>query len=242
MRHGRRQMTDQSSYVHDIEFVVVDQSLDIATLEPMLASAAELGALYSLDYTYVMEPGEAIWPRPPIALIIGRGTRLLICISARDNHHIAQSREDKMSKPIFILNGPNLNLLGQREPEIYGRVTLEEVREKCEARAKSLGREIDFRQTNFEGTLIESVHEARQKACGIIINPAGWTFTSIALLDSLKMFEGPKIELHITNVHKRESIYHKSLISLTATGLILGLGTYGYEVAVDAINQMIGAG
>ena len=177
-----------------------------------------------------------------IALIIGRGTRLLIFISARDNHHIAQSREDKMSKPIFILNGPNLNLLGQREPEIYGRVTLEEVREKCEARAKSLGREIDFRQTNFEGTLIESVHEARQKACGIIINPAGWTFTSIALLDSLKMFEGPKIELHITNVHKRESIYHKSLISLTATGLILGLGTYGYEVAVDAINQMIGAG
>ncbi len=220
----------------------MDQSLDIATLEPMLASAAELGALYSLDYTYVMEPGEAIWPRPPIALIIGRGTRLLIFISARDNHHIAQSREDKMSKPIFILNGPNLNLLGQREPEIYGRVTLEEVREKCEARAKSLGREIDFRQTNFEGTLIESVHEARQKACGIIINPAGWTFTSIALLDSLKMFEGPKIELHITNVHKRESIYHKSLISLTATGLILGLGTYGYEVAVDAINQMIGAG
>jgi len=144
-----------------------------------------------------------------------------------------------MAKPIFILNGPNLNLLGEREPEIYGHDTLDDIKKRCVARAKGFGLEIDFRQTNFEGELIESIHKARKDACGIIINPAGLTFTSISLLDSLKMFEGPKIELHISNVHKRESIYHKSLVSLTATGIIVGMGAYGYELAVDAIHNMV---
>src|SRR6476620_3912533 len=130
-----------------------------------------------------------------------------------------------MSNPVvFILNGPNLNLLGEREPEIYGRTTLAEVEERSRRRSEARGLTADFRQTNFEGVLIESVHEARKKAAGIIINPAGLTFTSVALLDALKTFDGPKIELHISNIHKRDEIYHKSLISRTATAVIAGLG------------------
>ncbi|MGI4952759.1 MAG: type II 3-dehydroquinate dehydratase [Janthinobacterium lividum] len=140
---------------------------------------------------------------------------------------------------IYVLNGPNLNLLGEREPEIYGTTTLADIRASCEARAATLGLTIDFRQTNFEGELIESVHEARRKAAGIVINPAGYTFTSIALLDSLKMFQGPKIELHISNVHTRESIYHNSLVSRTATGLVVGFGAYGYEMALDAMRHLL---
>ena len=144
-----------------------------------------------------------------------------------------------MKKVIFVLNGPNLNLLGQREPEIYGNTTLAEVKKLCASRAKAHGLGLDFRQTNFEGVLIESVHEARKAAAGIIINPAGWTFTSIALLDSLKMFEGPKIELHISNVHQREAIYHNSLVSKTATAVMAGLGPDGYGIAVDAMAMLL---
>jgi len=142
---------------------------------------------------------------------------------------------------IYVLNGPNLNLLGEREPEIYGRATLDEIRQNCEARAASLGLEIDFRQTNFEGELVESVHQARRAAAGIIINPAGYTFTSIALLDALKMFDGPKIELHISNVHTRESIYHNSLVSRTATGIVIGFGAFGYELALEAMRRLVPA-
>jgi len=142
-------------------------------------------------------------------------------------------------KMIYVLNGPNLNLLGEREPEIYGRTTLDEVKHNCEARAASLGLAVDFRQTNFEGELIESVHQARRAAAGIIINPAGYTFTSIALLDALKMFDGPKIELHISNVHTRESIYHNSLISRTATGIVIGFGAFGYELALEAMSRLV---
>jgi 3-dehydroquinate dehydratase II len=149
------------------------------------------------------------------------------------------NREDFMTKPIYILNGPNLNLLGTREPELYGYETLEEVKWRCAERARAHDLEIDFRQSNFEGVLIESVHEAREKAIEVIINPAGLTFSSISLLDSLKTFEGPKIEVHITNIHKRESYYHASLISYTATGVIAGLGVQGYVVAVEAIANMI---
>ncbi len=142
-------------------------------------------------------------------------------------------------KTLYILNGPNLNLLGQREPHIYGHTTLAQIRERCIAHAQPLGYAIDFRQSNFEGELIESVHQARTEAAGIIINPAGYTFTSIALLDALKMFEGPKIELHISNVHARESIYHNSLISRTATGVMMGFGADGYEIAIDAMNRFL---
>lgn len=140
---------------------------------------------------------------------------------------------------VFVLNGPNLNLLGEREPEIYGTTTLADIETNCEARAAGLGLRIDFRQTNFEGELVEQVHEARRKAAGIVINPAGYTFTSIALLDSLKMFSGPKIELHISNVHTREAIYHNSLVSRTATGLVVGFGAYGYEMALDAMRHLL---
>ncbi|MBY3043667.1 type II 3-dehydroquinate dehydratase [Rhizobium leguminosarum] len=144
-----------------------------------------------------------------------------------------------MNKPIFVLNGPNLNLLGQREPAIYGTTTLADINKRCVAKAKSLGFGVEFRQTNFEGELVESVHQARTDACGIIINPAGYTFTSIALLDALKMFDPPKIELHISNVHARESIYHNSLISRVATAIMIGFGADGYELAIQAMAGMV---
>jgi len=145
-----------------------------------------------------------------------------------------------VSLPIYILNGPNLNLLGEREPEIYGYETLADIEARCAAKAAALGRTIVFRQTNWEGALVESVHEARKQACGIVINPAGLTFTSISLLDSLKMFTGPKIEVHLSNIHQREEIYHNSLISRTATAVIAGLGPAGYEYAIDAVHRRIG--
>ncbi len=144
-----------------------------------------------------------------------------------------------MSKTIFILNGPNLNLLGEREPTVYGTTTLADIRDRAIQVAETLGFTVDFRQTNFEGELVESVHQARKQACGIIVNPAGYTFTSVALLDALKMFDGPKIELHISNVHARESIYHNSLISRVATGILIGFGANGYELAVQAMAKMV---
>ncbi|KRB60598.1 3-dehydroquinate dehydratase [Rhizobium sp. Root708] len=147
-----------------------------------------------------------------------------------------------MTRTIFVLNGPNLNLLGQREPAIYGTTTLDDIKAKCISKAETLGFAIDFRQTNFEGELVESVHQARNQACGIIINPAAYTFTSIALLDALKTFEPPKIELHISNVHAREEIYHKSLISRIATAILIGFGADGYELAVQAMAGMVRRG
>ncbi|KMO44215.1 3-dehydroquinate dehydratase [Methylobacterium tarhaniae] len=145
-----------------------------------------------------------------------------------------------MNEPIiFVLNGPNLNLLGEREPAIYGQTTLAEIEAASRARAATQGLAIEFRQTNLEGVLIESVHEARKRAAGIIINPAGYSFTSIALLDSLKMFDGPKIELHISNIHRREEIYHRSLVSRAATAVIAGLGPSGYGVALDAMRLLL---
>jgi len=147
-----------------------------------------------------------------------------------------------MTPTVFILNGPNLNLLGVREPQIYGHETLAELRQRCEDHAHSLGLNIDFRQSNFEGALIESVHEARDSAAAIIINPAGFSFTSIALLDSLKMFDGPKFEVHISNIHRRESIYHASLISRTADAVIAGLGTDGYLAALKAVAERLSNG
>jgi 3-dehydroquinate dehydratase-2 len=143
-----------------------------------------------------------------------------------------------MMRTIFILNGPNHNLLGEREPEIYGSTTLNDIRAWCEAEAKELGLAIDFRQSNFEGEIIEAIHAARKQAAGVIINPAGYTFTSVAILDALKMFDGPKIELHISNVHKREEIYHRSLVSRTATAVMAGFGAYGYRLAMRAMAEM----
>lgn len=143
-----------------------------------------------------------------------------------------------MSKPIYILNGPNLNRLGTREPEIYGRTTLVEVEAMC--RDAASGYPIVFRQSNREYEIIEWVHEAIDEGSAIIINPAAFTFTSMAIMDALKMFPGPLIELHISNIHKREPIYHKSYVSPVATAVIAGLGTNGYPVAVRTILDMIG--
>jgi 3-dehydroquinate dehydratase II len=141
-----------------------------------------------------------------------------------------------MTKPIYVLNGPNLNRLGTREPEIYGRTTLAEVEAMC--RAAVPGQPIVFRQSNREYELIDWVHEAIEAAAGIIINPAAFTFTSMAIMDSLKMFPGPIIELHISNIHRREPIYHRSYVSPVATAVIAGLGTNGYPIAVRAMGEL----
>lgn len=140
-----------------------------------------------------------------------------------------------MAKPVFILNGPNLNRLGTREPEIYGTTTLAEIEAMC--RTASLP--IEFRQTNSETQLIEWVHEAIDRAAGIIINAAAFSFTSLALLDALKMFPGPIIELHISNIHRREELYHRSLVSRVATAVIVGLGAGGYPIAVQAMERIL---
>jgi 3-dehydroquinate dehydratase-2 len=144
----------------------------------------------------------------------------------------------KPSAPIYVLNGPNLNRLGKREPEIYGRTTLAEVEAMCRAAADPVP--LEFRQTNSEQQLIEWIHEAIDRpAAGILINPAAFTFTSIAVLDALKMFPGPIVELHISNIHKREQIYHRSLVSAAATAVIAGLGAGGYPVAIDAMRRLL---
>jgi 3-dehydroquinate dehydratase II len=142
-----------------------------------------------------------------------------------------------MTKPIYVLNGPNLNRLGTREPHIYGTTTLADVEAMCRAEAK--GEPIEFRQTNSETQLIDWVHEAIDNGGGIIINPAAYTFTSLALFDALKMFPGPIIELHISNIHKREAYYHNSYVSKVATAIIAGLGAKGYAVAVRAMHDLL---
>jgi 3-dehydroquinate dehydratase-2 len=145
-----------------------------------------------------------------------------------------------MSKPIYVLNGPNLNRLGTREPEIYGTTTLAQIEGMC--RAVSSIHPIEFRQTNSETQLIEWVHEAIDNAAGIVINPAALSFTSLALLDALKMFPGPIIEVHISNIHRREPLYHRSLVSLAATGVIAGLGAEGYVAALAAVSKLLTKG
>ncbi len=141
------------------------------------------------------------------------------------------------AKPLYILNGPNLNRLGKREPAVYGTTTLAEIEAAC--RGEAGARPVVFRQTNSEAQLIDWIHEAIDEACGIVINPAGYSFTSIALLDALKMFPGPIIELHISNIHRREAYYHHSLVSKAATAVIAGLGPAGYRHAVRALDELV---
>ena len=145
-----------------------------------------------------------------------------------------------MNRPIHVLNGPNLNRLGQREPEIYGRMTLAEIEAVC--REAAGGHPLEFRQSNFEGELIGWIHEAVDMGAGIIINAAGLSFTSVPIVDALKMSEGPIFELHITNVHRREAIYQNSLVSKVATAVIMGLGPDGYRAAVEAMVRRLDAG
>ena len=139
-----------------------------------------------------------------------------------------------MSKPIYVLSGPNLNLLGTREPEIYGHQTLEDVKRLCETRAAALGHAVVFRQSNHEGDLIDWVQEAREAACALVINPAGYGHTSVALLDALKMLAIPVIECHLSNPAAREAFRHQTYVSLAATGVVSGFGAASYELAVEA--------
>jgi len=140
---------------------------------------------------------------------------------------------------VYVLNGPNLNLLGKREPHIYGTTTLAEIEQRCRDDCTRLGLQLVFRQSNHEGELVDWVHEARESAAGIVINPAGYSFTSVALLDALKASELPIVEVHLSNIHRRESIYHKSLVSLAAVGVICGLGPVGYTFGLTALAERL---
>ena len=144
-----------------------------------------------------------------------------------------------MTKTIYILNGPNMNLLGKRQPELYGSRTLNDVEEACSAIAKEKGFKIDLRQSNSEADLIDWIHEARNIGAGIVINPAAYSHTSIAIMDALMAFEGPVIEVHVSNIHKREEFRHQSYVSLRADGVIAGLGVTGYEFAVMKILEIL---
>ena len=144
-----------------------------------------------------------------------------------------------MAKLIYVLNGPNLNMLGVREPSVYGRDSLDDVRRRTEARAEKLGLKIDFRQSNHEGELVTWIQEARGKAQGIIINAGGYTHTSVAMLDALQAADLPAIEVHLSNIFRREDYRHHSYISLGVKGVICGLGAQGYELAVEAIADHI---
>ena len=146
-----------------------------------------------------------------------------------------------MNDLIYILNGPNLNLLGQREPHLYGSTTLAQVEALCHRVTGDLGMRCEFRQTNHEGVMVDWVQEAREKAAAVVINPAGLSFRSIPLLDSLKTLAQPLAEIHITNIHRREEIYQKSLVSLAATGVICGFGPFGYELAIRAVVERLSA-
>ena len=146
-----------------------------------------------------------------------------------------------MSRLVFVLNGPNLNLLGKRQPQIYGHETLADVEADCRALAAELKLEVLFHQSNAEHQIIDWIHEARETAGGIVINPAAFTHTSVAILDALNAFEAPVIEVHISNVHKRESFRHHSYVSLRADGVIAGLGTEGYRLALRRIATLIDA-
>ena len=144
-----------------------------------------------------------------------------------------------MIKKLYILNGPNLNLLGTREPEKYGNTSLENVKSLCNEKCISNELDLHFFQSNFEGVIIEEIHKADNNACGIIINAGALTHTSIGILDALTIFDGPKIEIHITNVYAREDFRHKSFISPVATGIIAGLGVNSYILAIEAIKELI---
>ena len=143
-----------------------------------------------------------------------------------------------MSKPIYVLNGPNLNLLGVREPDIYGTATLADVQALCERRATALGRTIVFHQSNHEGQLIDWIQEARTAASALVINPAGFGHTSVALLDALKALDIPVVECHLSNPAAREAFRHHTYVSLAATGLVSGFGAKSYELAIEAAADL----
>src|SRR5499427_5871216 len=143
-------------------------------------------------------------------------------------------------KRVMILNGPNLNLLGVREPHIYGTTTLAQIRETCEREAAKLGLTVSFHQSNHEGELVDLIQSAREQADALIINPAAYSFTSIAMLDAFKIFEGPIFEVHVSNIHARDELHRHSKLSSAVKAVICGLGPYGYIVAMQAALQTLG--
>ena len=147
-----------------------------------------------------------------------------------------------MAAQILVLNGPNLNMLGTREPEIYGRQTLDDVRSMCEQRGDALDLDIDFRQSNHEGELVEWIQQARGGAAGIVINPGGYSHTSVAIMDALLLSELPVVEIHISNIFRRESFRRRSYVSNAANGVITGFGTHGYVLALDAVADIVARG
>lgn len=144
-----------------------------------------------------------------------------------------------MTKPIYILNGPNLNLLGQRQPDIYGAQTLEDVGAAAAALAADLGLTVRFLQSNYEGALVDWIQQARTDGAGVIINPGAYSHTSIAILDALNAFDGPVLEVHISNIHKREAFRHHSYVSLRADGVIAGFGVEGYLLALRRMASLL---
>jgi len=144
-----------------------------------------------------------------------------------------------MPKPIFVLNGPNLNLLGVREPAIYGAETLADVGRRTQARAQALGLVVDFRQSNHEGELVDWIQEARESASGVILNAGALTHTSVAILDALTAAEKPVIEVHLSNIFRREEFRHHSYVSAAAQGVICGFGAKGYELAIEAMANIL---
>ena len=151
----------------------------------------------------------------------------------------SKTRKPPNTRPIYVLNGPNLNLLGLREPEIYGSDTLADIERMVAARAKEHGLESVFRQSNYEGQLIDWLQEARDNAAGVILNPAGYGHTSVALLDAARVLEQPLIEVHLSNPMRRESYRRHSFVSEAATGVICGIGARGFGLAVDALAALL---
>src|SRR3954454_7983671 len=149
-------------------------------------------------------------------------------------------KEAAMTLKIMILNGPNLNFLGIREPHIYGSTTLQEIEGSCERLARGVGVSLSFHQSNLEGELVSLIQSAHGSADAIIMNPAAYSFTSVALIDALKIFEGPKIEVHISNIHARDELHRHSITSTASTAVICGLGPYGYLAAMLAVVQRLG--
>jgi 3-dehydroquinate dehydratase II len=145
-----------------------------------------------------------------------------------------------MAHPLFVLNGSNLNMLGRREPHLYGTTTLAQIRQRTEALSASLGLDCDFRQTNHEGVLVDWIQEAFEKEAAVVINPAGFSFGCVPVLDALKLIRKPLVEVHLTNIHQRPAPYTHSTVSQAATGVICGLGPQGYLLAVRAVADALG--
>ncbi len=147
-----------------------------------------------------------------------------------------------MPANILIINGPNLNMLGQREPGIYGHRTLDDIRALCEARARGHGFTVDFRQSNREGELVDWIQQARESHAGIVVNAGGYTHTSIAIMDALSAVNLPAVEVHLSNIHRREPFRHRSYVALAARGSICGFGAHGYALALDAMRTLLDEG